>query len=251
LTTVLCDLDGVVYRGDTLIAGSDLALRRLVEAGAEVYFVTNNSTRNPGHVVEKIRRLTGVRFPEDRVFTSPQAGVAMLEPDDGPCLVVGEEGIRDALGESGFAITEDPNAARTVMVGLDRQVDYRRIADAADAVRRGARFIATNDDPTYPTSDGLEPGAGSMVAAIAVAAGRPAEVAGKPHPPMRRLIRSRGIDRAWVIGDRLDTDIALAVEEEGWLSILVLTGVTLQPSDAADLVAADLGEAVDLVLAGP
>lgn len=251
MTTVLCDLDGVVYRGQVLIPGSDLALRRLVDFGACVYFVTNNSTRNPRQVVEKLRRLTGLNFPEDRVFTSPQAGVAMLEPGDGPCLVVGEEGIRDALEGSGFELTDDPDLARTVMVGLDRAVDYRRITAAADAVRRGARFIATNDDPTYPTSDGLLPGAGSMVAAIAVAAGRSAEVAGKPHPPMRRLIRSRGIGSAWIIGDRVDTDIALAVEEEGWRSILVLTGVTPEGTDAADRVAANLAEAVDLVLGGP
>lgn len=251
MTTVLCDLDGVVYRGDALIAGSDLALRRLLDAGLGVYFVTNNSTRTPGQVVDKIRRMTGIRFEEDRVFTSPQAGVGLLEAGDGPCLVVGEGGIREAVVNAGFELTEDPHRAGTVMVGLDRSVNYAKITAAADAVRRGARFIATNDDPTFPISDGLQPGAGSMVAAIAVAAGRAAEVAGKPHAPMRRLIRSRGIDAAWVIGDRVDTDIALAAEEEGWRSILVLSGVTTEPSARADRVAADLAEAVDLVLGGP
>lgn len=251
MTTVLCDLDGVVYRGDSLIAGSDLALRRLLDAGLGVHFVTNNSTRTPGQVVDKIRGMTGIRFEEDHVFTSPQAGVGLLEAGDGPCLVVGENGIREAVVKAGFELTEDPHRAGTVMVGLDRSVNYAKITAAADAVRRGARFIATNDDPTFPISDGLQPGAGSMVAAIAVAAGRVAEVAGKPHPPMRRLIRSRGIDAAWVIGDRVDTDIALAAEEEGWRSILVLSGVTTEPSALADRVAADLAEAVHLVLGGP
>jgi HAD superfamily hydrolase (TIGR01450 family) len=251
LTTVLCDLDGVVYRGDTLIDGSDSALRRLIETGIDVWFVTNNSTRHPKQVVAKLNLLTGLDFDPDRVFTSPQAGVRLLEPGDGPCLVVGEEGIRAALEEAGFEITTDPTMARSVMVGLDRDTDYQRIADAAEAVRRGARFIASNDDPTYPTSDGLLPGAGSMVAAIAIAAGRSPEVAGKPNLPMRRLIRSRGVGDAWVIGDRVDTDIAMAVEEEGWRSILVLSGVTKQGSPTADLVAADLGEAVGLVLGEP
>lgn len=251
MTTVLCDLDGVVYRGDTLIDGSDAALRRLLEEGIDVWFVTNNSTLHPKQVVEKLNELTGLDFAPDRVFTSPQAGVRLLEPEDGPCLVVGEEGIRAVLEEAGFEVTTDPAAARSVMVGLDRGTDYQRIADAAEAVRRGARFIASNDDPTYPTSDGLLPGAGSMVSAIATAAGRYPEVAGKPNLPMRRLIRSRGVGDAWVIGDRVDTDIAMAVEEDGWRSILVLTGVTTEGSPAADLVAADLGEAVGLVLGEP
>lgn len=251
MTSVLCDLDGVVYRGDLRIEGSDAALRRLLGAGIAVYFVTNNSTRHPRQVVEKLRRLTGIRFLEEQIFTSPQAGVSLLEPGDGPCLVVGEVGIRAALEESGHQITQDPVLARTVMVGLDRGMSYPSIAAAADAVRWGARFIATNDDPTYPTSNGLQPGAGSMVAAIAVASGRKPEVAGKPHPAMRRLIRSRGVMEAWVIGDRVDTDIALAVEEEGWRSIQVLTGVTSEGSEIADHVVSDLAEAVDLILGEP
>jgi HAD superfamily hydrolase (TIGR01450 family) len=251
LTTVLCDLDGVVYRGDSLIAGSDLALKRLIAEGVEVYFVTNNSTRHPRQVVAKIRRVTGLEFEVDRVFTSPQAGVAMLGEGNAPSLVIGEEGIRSALDEAGLEITQDPIEARSVIVGLDRGVDYPTIAAAAKAVRLGARFIATNDDPTYPTADGLLPGAGAIVAAIATAAGQSPEVAGKPNPPMRNLIRSRGIGDAWIIGDRVDTDIAMAVEEEGWRSILVLSGVTTEPSSLADMIAADLREAVDLLMTPP
>lgn len=248
---VLCDLDGVVYRGDTLVAGSDKALKRLLSEGVDLYFVTNNSTRHPRQVIAKLHSLTGVEFDVDRVFTSPQAGVGLLRADDGPCLVVGEEGIRAALEEAGFTVTTDPLEAGTVIVGLDRAIDYTGIAAAADAVRQGARFVATNDDPTFPVADGLLPGSGAIVAAIATAAGRLPEVAGKPHAPMRNLIRSRGVDKAWIIGDRVDTDIAMAVEEEGWRSILVLTGVTEEASPVADLVATDLGEAVDLLLRQP
>jgi len=114
---------------------------------------------------------------------------------------------------------------------------------------RGARFIATNTDPTYPVADGLLPGGGACVAAVQVTTGVTPEVAGKPHPPMRALLRSRGIGEAWVIGDRVDTDIALAQAESDWRSILVLTGVT-SPEEAigADHVVADLAAAVDLVL---
>ncbi|NIQ56034.1 MAG: HAD hydrolase-like protein, partial [Gemmatimonadetes bacterium] len=97
---------------------------------------------------------------------------------------------------------------------------------AARAVRAGARFVATNHDATYPTPDGLLPGAGSIVAAVEVASEREAEVAGKPHPPMRRLVRERcGGEEIWVVGDRIDTDLAMAFEE-GWGTALVLTGVS-------------------------
>jgi 4-nitrophenyl phosphatase len=125
------------------------------------------------------------------------------------------------------------------------------IAAAADAVREGARFIATNIDPTFPTESGLLPGAGSLVAAIAAASGRGPEVAGKPHAPMRRLIEKAGVSDAWVIGDRLDTDIALASGHPDWRTIVVLTGVTgeeeAQGADV-DFVVADFSRAVDVVL---
>jgi 4-nitrophenyl phosphatase len=136
------------------------------------------------------------------------------------------------------------------LVGLDFDLSYDRLTRAANAVRLGARFIATNTDPTYPVADGLLPGGGAMVAAVRVATGVEPEIAGKPHSPMRALLRAKGIGEAWVIGDRVDTDIAMARAEPDWTSILVLTGVTdpHEPHDA-DFVVPDLTAAVDLVLA--
>jgi 4-nitrophenyl phosphatase len=135
------------------------------------------------------------------------------------------------------------------LVGLDFDLSYDRLTRAANAVRGGARFIATNTDPTYPVADGLLPGGGSMVAAVQTTTGVDPEVAGKPHAPMRALLRSRGITDAWVIGDRVDTDIALTRAEPDWRSILVLSGVTREGEvSGADHVVPDLAAAVDLVL---
>lgn len=247
---VICDIDGVVYRGDHLLPGSDLALQRLRDAGVTVHFATNNSTKSPLAVCETLMRITGVDYTPESIVTSSQAAVHLLGEDPGPVMVLGSEGIVSALADAGIRLTDDPRAARALLVGLDFDLSYDRLTRAADAVRLGARFIATNTDPTYPVARGLLPGGGAMVAAVRVSTGVEPEVAGKPHPPMRALLRAKGIGEAWVIGDRVDTDIALATSEPDWTSILVLTGVTgPEETGDADHVVADLASAVDLVLA--
>ncbi len=248
--SVICDIDGVVYRGDTVVPGSDRALRKLLDAGTDLYFATNNSTKSPATVSEKIGRITGISVPPESIVTSSQAAVLMLADDPGPVLVLGSDGILSALFEAGISVTEDPLEATALLVGLDWDLSYERLTRAADAVRAGARFIATNTDPTYPVAGGLLPGGGAMVAAVATTTGVAPEIAGKPHEPMRRLLRSRGVEAAWVIGDREDTDVALASAEPDWTSILVLSGVTGPDGGRdADHVVPDLEAAVDLVLA--
>lgn len=249
--TVLCDLDGVVYRGQRVIAGVPDALRRLEESGIRIFYITNNSTRTPEAGADKISCLTGVAVTPEQVLSSSLAAVGLLDPKDGPVFVVGEEGVRDAVDRAGLEETSDPMEARSVLVGLTRQLSYEMLGGAMNAIRMGARFIATNDDVTFPTEDGLMPGAGAIVAAIRAASGVRPVVAGKPNEPMRSLIRSRGVGRAWVVGDRPDTDVAMADAEPDWSSVLVLTGVTDHASadDAlADHVVPDLPAAVDLVL---
>ena len=249
---VICDIDGVVYRGDQLLPGSDTALQRLVAAGVDLYFATNNSTKTPATVAERISAMIGVPIAPESIVTSSEAAVGMLDEDEHPVMVLGSDGITAALAEAGIEVTDDPMAATALLVGLDWDLSYPRLTRAADAVRAGARFIATNTDPTYPAADGLLPGGGAMVAAVQASTGVAPEIAGKPHKPMRDLLRARGIGAAWVIGDRVDTDIALAQAEPDWISILVLTGVT-PPDEAldADHVVPDLAAAVDLVLSHP
>lgn len=246
-----CDLDGVIYRGATVIPGVPEALGRLAGAGATVFFITNNSTRTPDATAEKISRLTGIEVGGDQVLSSALAAATMLEPDDGPVFVIGEEGVHAAAKSVGLTITEDPMLARTVMVGLTRRLTYEWISQAMLAVRNGARFIATNDDATFPTEDGLAPGCGAIVAAIQASSETEPEVAGKPNAPMRDLIRSRFGNEAWIIGDRLDTDVALTRHEPGWSPIVVLTGITSRKeaeSAGVELVVDDFAAAVDLVL---
>lgn len=246
---VVCDLDGVLYRGRRVLPGVPEAMTRLRENGGKFLFVTNNSTRTPDGAAAHITELTGVPCTREEVCTSPQAAAMMLQPADSPAFVVGEQGIDAALTEAGHTITTDARSARSVVVGLTARIDYDWIARAASAVREGARFVATNVDPTYPIEAGLLPGAGAIVEAIATAAETRPEVAGKPHQPMVDLVRSRLSDGpVWVVGDRLDTDIAMAAAG-GWESILVLGGVTDEPDDGvADHVVDGLGEAVDLIL---
>lgn len=250
MTTVICDLDGVLYRGNSAVPGSASALQRLYADGLRVVYVTNNSTRSQGATAEKIQRLTGVEVDPSEICTSAMAAASVLSPEDDPVLIVGEEGIIEALEAKGYSTTSDPNIASSVVVGLYRGLTYETIARAADAVRNGARFIATNRDNTYPTTNGVKPGSGAIVAAVEAVAGVEPQVCGKPHAPMRSLIHELGISDAWVIGDRVDTDIALAMDEPDWRSILVLSGVTGpdDPRDGADHVVADFAAGVDVVL---
>lgn len=247
--TVICDLDGVVYRGSAALPGAAAALERLVASEYRIVFVTNNSSGTEAQVADKLEALVGHRPGSDDIVTSARAALGVV-PEGSRCLVVGGEGIREAIASVGLSTTNRSDDADCVIVGLDRGFDYQRMDLASRAIRSGAAFVATNVDPTFPAEHAIMPGAGAIVAALQAASGVKPLVAGKPEKPIRDLIRSRGVEDAWVIGDRLDTDIAMAVAEDGWTSILVLTGVTPEGGDTggADHVAADLAAAVNLVI---
>lgn len=143
------------------------------------------------------------------VVTSAQAGASLVEPGE-TVLVCGAAGLVEAVRARGASVITD-GAADAVIVGLHHDFDYWKLHAANAAIRGGARFIATNDDPTFPTPAGLTPGAGALVAAVAAASGVRPIVAGKPHAPMARLVAARcGPDflpeRAIVVGDRPSTD---------------------------------------------
>jgi HAD superfamily hydrolase (TIGR01450 family) len=226
---LVCDLDGVVYRGNEGMAGAGAALAALAAAGIDLVFVTNNSTKTAAEAAAKISALTGFPAAAANVITSAQAAVHLLAPDAPPTLLFGAAGARRPLEEAGIRVVDEWQEAEAVVAGLDLSLTYESLTRAVMAVGHGARFIATNTDVTYPTPAGLWPGAGALVAAVAAATGVTPEVAGKPHAAMRTLLAARLAGRrVAVVGDRPETDLALGVAE-GWESILVLTGVTASP----------------------
>lgn len=238
--TVVCDIDGVLLLGGDPIPGAGPALNELRDMGLRILLATNNATRTPIQTAERIQRLTGFAPDPDCVVTSTIAAIRMLGPGDQPVLAAAEPGMAETLLTAGVAVTDDPAAARTVLVGLNRSFTYDLLREAATAVINGARLIATNTDPTFPTPAGPEPGAGALVAAIERASGTVAEVAGKPHPPMQEAVADRvGAGPVWMVGDRPDTDLAFAAAA-GWIPVLVLSGVTADPGEVPPELAADL-----------
>jgi HAD superfamily hydrolase (TIGR01450 family) len=254
---VCCDLDGVIWRGDEPIPGAAEGVERLRAGGLRVVFVTNNSSGTRAEYAAKLTAC-GVPAGADDVLTSAMAAARLLAAGLAPgarVLACAGPGVREALVAVGLVAVESA-PAEAVVVGWHRDFDFDRLARAADAVRAGARFVATNLDPTYPSADGLLPGNGALVAAVATASGREPEVAGKPSAPMAALVvdacgrsgsSGSGSDGHGVmVGDRPSTDGAFA-SALGWPFALVLSGVAgaaggeAVPEPAPPFVAADLG----------
>lgn len=228
---MIFDVDGCLTIDGKAVPGAGDAFRQVLATGARAIVATNNSTWTPDALAAELSALLGVEVSPASVVTSAVAAAAVLSRADDPVLVVGEAGVRAALSAAGFEETQDPEEARSVVVGLDRSFDYRALAAANRAVRSGARLVACNDDPTFPTSAGPVPGSGALVAAVEAASGVRATVAGKPHLAMVQAVSALlGPGPTWVVGDRADTDVALA-RAGGWTAILVLTGVTRHRDD--------------------
>lgn len=246
MATLVCDLDGVVYLGETEIRGAGEALSRLSLAGWTILFCTNNASRTPAETAEKIERVTRYRVDAGDVITSAQAAATMIVPGSS-VFVLGGRGLEQAVIDRGCHLASDWQNVDTVVVGLDPALSYERLSTAVLAIGRGARFVASNHDPTYPTPEGLRPGAGAIVAAVVRATGVEPQVAGKPHLPMRKLLASRTVGEVWVVGDRDDTDLAMG-RAEGWSTAMVATGVPSAADHAPTIAVADLATLVDHLL---
>jgi HAD superfamily hydrolase (TIGR01450 family) len=236
------DLDGVVWLAGEPIPGSAHAVAELRRVGIRVLFASNNSAPTLSELLARLER-AGIDADPGDIVTSAQAAAAMLDPGTTafPCA---EAGVAEALVERGVAVVGS-GPADAVVVGWTRRFDFTLLDTTATLVRQGARFIGTNEDATYPTPEGLLPGAGAILAAVATAAQATPEVAGKPHPAMVELIRRRTAGIAMAVGDRPSTDGELA-RALGVPFGLVRSGVTRggrEPvtveaqEDAADLLA--------------
>jgi len=246
---VLLDLDGVLWLADEPIEGAAAAVRRLRDAGVRVGFATNNSSLTVGEYRSKLAAM-GVDAEGDDLVTSAQAAAAVLAavlPAASRVLCCAGDGVIEAVSTAGFTAVDDSPAA-AVVVGWHRTFDFERLHRAARAVRAGARFVATNADPTYPGPDGLLPGNGALVAAVATAAEQQPEIAGKPFAPMAALVRARFGARGVMVGDRPTTDGRLAAAL-GWPFVLIASDVTATETGegAPAFTGAHLADAVDAI----
>jgi len=272
---LLVDLDGVVYRASQPVPGVGAALAARVAHGDDVVYVTNNSMY---YHADYVPRLDGVGAPTgpDRVVTSARATALHIRnemPSVRRVLAVGAGGLDRELREAGLDVVNAAYAATrmsqeaidgweaaghpaAVVVGLDPQLTYLRVAAAADCIRAGATLVATNRDPIYPIEHGYRPGAGSVVAAVEVASRTTAVITiGKPEPHL--LVAAAhlvGTDpsAAVMIGDAV-TDMA-AGRAVGAKTVLMLTGVTSRetaeslPDDERPTFMAEDGQALARIL---
>jgi 4-nitrophenyl phosphatase len=245
----LIDLDGVVYRGEQVLAGAADFVERLRAQCIPFRFLTNNSSRTPAQYATRLRGM-GIPAEPDDFYTSALAMAEYLSRHAAPgarVLMLGKDGLRDALQSRGFRLVHEPADAEWCVVGFTDELTYDMLKRVSLAVRAGAPFLATNPDPTLPVEDGLAPGIGAILAAITVASDVQPTVIGKPNRAIIDLALDRmGLPAAEcaIVGDRLDTDI-LGGTRAGILTVLVLSGSTtwddILPSDVQpDIIAPDL-----------
>lgn len=222
----LLDIDGVLVHDGEPIPGAAEAVARLQRRG-QVLLLTNNSTRTRDIVAARLQR-SGFPIEAEMVVTSALIAARHLQETAGRCSLwpLGEEGLKTELRLAGHRLVS-PGEAEWVVVGMDRQITYAKLADALSALLAGARLLATNADATFPTPYGLQPGAGAIVGALAGMGYPPEVIAGKPSPVAYRIALEKSGQRpkeTLMIGDRLETDI-LGANRAGIDSALLLSGV--------------------------
>ncbi len=231
---IVCDLDGVVYRGSEAVPYAVESLLLALSAGVRVVYATNNASRTPEEISAHLKTL-GLPGPPSRVVTSAQAGADLVArgcPPGSLVLAVGGQGVSLALQEVGLrpvvaqATRPGPHVV-AVLQGFGAKVAWTDLAEIAYAVQSGALWVATNIDSTLPTERGMAPGNGALVGAVRSAVTVDPVVVGKPHRPLfdlSALALGTGVGRTLVIGDRLDTDI-MGAANTGMASLFVLGGV--------------------------
>jgi HAD superfamily hydrolase (TIGR01457 family) len=226
IKTAIFDLDGTLFVGKTTIPGAAEALEKLRLEGVRVFFLTNAGTRSREGVAHKLNNM-GLQAVAEEVYCGSYLVARYIAANfpDKKAFVVGEHGMEEELKAAGVKTGED---ADIVAACLDRHLTYEKLAKAHKLLKKGAEFIASNKDHTFPTEHGSMPGAGSIVTALEFSSKKTAHVVGKPNPfafeVMEKELGLNG-DETVMVGDRLDTDIAFA-KNAGIKSALVLTGIS-------------------------
>lgn len=252
------DLDGTVFLGETLLPGVKDTIVSLREAGKQVRFLTNTTIRTRRECLDRLNRL-GLDARLDEIVTAAYAAaVYMHELEPKPIvLVVGDPAFSSELADYGVRMTNRPEKATHVLVGMDMSFDYGKLHRAMKAVRGGAELIAANPDPNCPIPGDVIPDTWAMVKAIEAASGvAPSAVIGKPSSYFAaKVLEWSGLsaERCLMIGDRLETDIRFG-EENGMRTALVLTGVATardaqQSTVRADYVWGTLEQLAELIRA--
>lgn len=223
----ICDMDGVIYHGNTLLPHVPDFVKWLNDNNKEFLFLTNSSERSPRELSLKLERM-GLSVSEDHFYTSALATASFLKSQcpGGSVYVIGEPGLVNALYDAGLSMNDyNPDY---VVFGETRSISYEKIEHAVMLVQGGANLIGTNPDLTGPTDHGIMPACRALISPIVLATGCEAYFIGKPNPlMMRHALKKLQVSRrdAAIIGDRMDTDIVAGIESE-LDTVLVLSGVT-------------------------
>jgi NagD protein len=239
----LFDLDGTVYRGEVLVPGAAETIAALRADGRRVAFLSNKPLETRADYARKLTRLGVPAAAEDVINSSLVLARHLAMLDAGaPVFVIGEPPLIAELRAHGFEVRPD-SRVRWVVIAFDRTFDYAKLNTALQAVRQGARLIATNPDRTCPTEDGEIPDCAGMTAAVeAVTAARVEIVVGKPSPIILEVALARlGVPPAdaVMVGDRIETDIVMG-KRLGLATVLVLSGVTRGDDPRVAEIAPDL-----------
>jgi len=230
IQAVMCDMDGVLWRGDRAMPGLIEFFSFLREHKVRFILATNNATRTAAQYTEKLAEF-GVRVSEAEILPSCDVVSDYLKtiaPPGTRVFVVGEAALADSIHARGFVVND--TEAEIVVAGLDRQATFAKLAQATRLIRRGARFIGTNPDKTWPGENEIMPGAGAILAFLEAATEVKPLIVSKPEPIMFQQAMARMGSQAEttvMIGDRLETDI-LGGQRAGLKTILVLSGVSAE-----------------------
>jgi 4-nitrophenyl phosphatase len=251
IKAIICDMDGVLWKDQEPIGELFAYFDHLKKVPIQYIFATNNSTKTPEQYQQKLATFN-VSISANQVITSGATvafELAKKYPQGGPVYIIGEEGLIKALEEYGFFHSESNVIA--VVGGMEHNLNSEKLDKASSLIKKGADFFFSNMDSTFPTPNGIIPGAGALLAKLEKSSGTKAIVAGKPEPYMLLQAIHRlktQPEETLVIGDRLETDI-LGGKNAGCKTALVLSGISsekdiLKQSIYPEVVANNLGELI-------